>query len=451
MQGIDVAYEDLAHTLQAIKIQVEDSLPYIGKYIPRSIKTPAELFKFLKTKTTYQKDPQGIELLQTVQTLMNRGGRGDCDCFTILTLAACHYLGFSPQFIALVGKTKASPTHIYSLVYDESKKKICALDLTNPTYCMERSYNYRQILPFNMRLQLQDNYYPLASKATRKAKKETKKVKKLAKQETKKVKKLAKATKKQEKAKRKIVRAENKTARVTSRQVGHTERGDERRLKKLTGKKVKTQRKENKLIRATGRGEIIAARKAGQLDRVLQRNEQSLLPAGGGGVPGGGGGFPGESDWDDEEQESSYSPDFDTDSDQILMPEDDFYPGSEWEAGEAVDNTEDADYELMPDDYQADEIYMEDGLSGIITDVVGGIKKLVQKGQAAGQKIAGSRTGQFVQKGAVQVNEIVNLKRENKFLRDELEREKRNKMIVGFSSGAGGILAGVLIRSAFNK
>ncbi len=146
MQDIDIPYVSLKHTLGKLKDQVIYSLPYMEDYIPDNITSPEQLFYHLKSLTTYKKDPKGIELLQSVPTLMDRGGRGDCDCFTILTLAACAYMGFNLQWVKLVGKTKIAPSHIYSVVYDPNRKKICSMDLTNAYYCTERPYNYQQLL-----------------------------------------------------------------------------------------------------------------------------------------------------------------------------------------------------------------------------------------------------------------------------------------------------------------
>jgi hypothetical protein len=147
---VDVPYNNLEHTLKALKIQVIDSLPYISNYIPNDIETPEQLFRYLKSKTTYKKDPHNVELLQMVPTLMKRGGKGDCDCFTILTLTSCYFLNFKPLYVSLVGKSSIAPSHIYSEVYDRQKNEICPMDLTNPYYCMERSYPFKQRLKFTI-------------------------------------------------------------------------------------------------------------------------------------------------------------------------------------------------------------------------------------------------------------------------------------------------------------
>lgn len=150
MQDVLIPYKSLKHTLECLKQQVIDSLPYMQDYIPDNISSPEQLFYFLKSITTYKKDPPGIERLQMVPTLMDLGGKGDCDCFTILTLASCHHLGFGPQYVKLVGKTKKAPSHIYSVVYDDVRRKLCAMDLTNNFYCKERPYNNQQILTINL-------------------------------------------------------------------------------------------------------------------------------------------------------------------------------------------------------------------------------------------------------------------------------------------------------------
>jgi hypothetical protein len=91
-------------------------------------------------------------------------GAGDCDCFTILTLAACEYLDFTPLKVALVGRKSSGPTHIYTMVWDEDKGDYCPFDLTNPYYCMQRKYKYQQLLPFDMRIILHDGGYQQSSR-----------------------------------------------------------------------------------------------------------------------------------------------------------------------------------------------------------------------------------------------------------------------------------------------
>ncbi len=278
---IEVPYKSLKHTLEHIKIQVRDSLPFISQYIPKDIKSTEELFYFLKDITTYKNDPKNVELLQTVQTLMARGGKGDCDCFTILVLTCCIYLDFAPQQVVLVGNKRSSPSHIYTLVYDKKRKKMCSMDLTNPNYDTQRSYKFKQILDFMMTLRLEDGGF--ASKSTRKAKK---------------------AVKKEGKQKRVVAKQNKKTARkvghtnrVVSRQENRTATGGQRRLKKLTKAKVKTGRQDKKLIRVKGKQAVIQARSDAKIDQIQNRAlepsneyEGSMLPDEGGDYDEEGGG-----------------------------------------------------------------------------------------------------------------------------------------------------------------
>lgn len=143
-------YKSLEDTLRLLKRQVIDSLPYMDEYIPDSITTPEKLFYYLRGNTTYKNDPVGVEHLQMVPTLFARGGKGDCDCFTILSLASQYHLGFLPQYVDLVGKRISKPSHIYTSVFDKTKNKVCVFDLTNPYYDYERSYNYHQRLKFSI-------------------------------------------------------------------------------------------------------------------------------------------------------------------------------------------------------------------------------------------------------------------------------------------------------------
>lgn len=433
MQTEKLPYKNLTDTLKLLKKQVKDSLPYISSYIPLSLTSPEELFYFLRDKVKYKKDPQGVELLQTVQTLMDKGGRGDCDCFTILTLASCHYLGFSPQEVALVGKTKYAPSHIYSMVYDESKNKMCAMDLTNPYYCMERSYKFKQTLPFNMYIQLQDNSFSgmLASKATRKAKKSAKTQIKIARQ-------TAKVAKKTAKINARVAKKENKATRKVLRTDRRTDRVEKKGVRKMIKRDTKVQRKQNKLTRSTGREEIIKARQEKNLNRI-----KSISPGSSEYEPG-----------QEDEFNSASSPTFNPESDQVPEYDEQINPGSEWQASD----TQDVDYELMPDEedefsvpFPNEEEEEQEMQDGFIFQAVKGIKNLITKGQDKVSQVRGSKIGTTIQKGASQYNEIVALKRNNVMLKSELERESKNKYIYGGTGTALGLATGILIGRATKR
>jgi len=142
-------YKDINRTLQMMRIQIIESLDYCVNELP-SFKDPKDLFQFCRRVTTYHLDPKNEELLQSVPTLFEdnwwgQSGAGDCDCFTILTLALCVANGWNDNYIVLVGRTKRAPVHIYSAV--KYNGKIYTLDLTNPYINIERPYKYCQWIP----------------------------------------------------------------------------------------------------------------------------------------------------------------------------------------------------------------------------------------------------------------------------------------------------------------
>lgn len=147
-------YKDLNHTLKNMKLQVMDSLPFAMEYLPR-FRDPEELFYFLKRRVKYRNDPPGTELLQSMQTLLSGDywgikGAGDCDCFTIATLASAITQGWDNIYIALVGRERSHPVHIYTVIYWNGQRKV--LDLTNRAFNHERdSYRFIQEVPVNWR------------------------------------------------------------------------------------------------------------------------------------------------------------------------------------------------------------------------------------------------------------------------------------------------------------
>ncbi len=142
-------YNNLNQTLEGIRTQVLDSLEFCAFDMPE-FNNPTDMFNSLRLMTTYHNDPNGTELLQSVQTLFDNNywgisGAGDCDCFTILTLAMCVVHQWNDNEIVLVGRNKKKAVHIYSAVIVKGKRY--TLDLTNPYINMERDYKYKQIMP----------------------------------------------------------------------------------------------------------------------------------------------------------------------------------------------------------------------------------------------------------------------------------------------------------------
>ena len=135
--------------MKGMRTQIIDSLDYCVNELP-SFNNPKQMFDFCRNVTHYHLDPKGVELLQSVPTLFNnnywgRSGTGDCDCFTILTVAMCIANGWNDNFIVLVGRSKVAPVHVYSATVFNGK--IMTLDLTNPYPDIERKYKYRQFVP----------------------------------------------------------------------------------------------------------------------------------------------------------------------------------------------------------------------------------------------------------------------------------------------------------------
>jgi hypothetical protein len=241
---VKIPYKNLTYTLQCLKLQAIDSLPYISKFIPSDIATPEDLFYFLKSVTKYKKDPSGVELIRTIQTLMKEGGRGDCDCFTVAVLASCYYLGFEPQQVVIAGDSKFSPSHIYSLVYDPERKKMCSMDLTNPDYDTQRSYRYKQILDFSMMLELRDD--GLANRSTRHAKK--------------------------------TIRQSGKIARTTSVTGRRTTRTTNKGVRKGTKQTTKINRQRGGLLKVTGKQDILNQRQQQAASSSVFSPDADMVP-----------------------------------------------------------------------------------------------------------------------------------------------------------------------------
>ncbi len=143
-------YKDIADTMSHIRLQVLQSLPYAKENLPH-FSEPSDLYRWLKDRTVYKNDPPGVELLQTMETLLEGNfwgtpGAGDCDCFSITTLACCNVLGW-PSWIKLAGRDKSQPVHIWTGVTMNGED--IALDLTERTVGSERDYKYIQKLNFN--------------------------------------------------------------------------------------------------------------------------------------------------------------------------------------------------------------------------------------------------------------------------------------------------------------
>ena len=135
-------YTDINRTIHLLREQVIDSIPTAVEVCPK-FRNPEELFKWLRLATRYKNDPEGYELIQSMHTLLTPfthrtghhygPGQGDCDCFTVTTLACLYVQG--PEWqedmgLYLLGRSKKAPVHIYSYVNWNGEELV--MDLTRP-------------------------------------------------------------------------------------------------------------------------------------------------------------------------------------------------------------------------------------------------------------------------------------------------------------------------------
>lgn len=135
--------------MRGIRQQIIDSVEWCFNNIP-IMDNPEQLFYFLKNHITFKHDPENVELLQEAQTLFEdnyhgRVGYGDCDCFSILQAAAWIAQGWGDQDIALAGRSRINPVHIYNQITWDGRKYVA--DLTEPRFNQERDYPLKQVLP----------------------------------------------------------------------------------------------------------------------------------------------------------------------------------------------------------------------------------------------------------------------------------------------------------------
>jgi len=143
-------YTDINRTVIMLREQVIDSIPTAYEVCPK-FTHPEDLFKWLRLTTSYKNDPEGYELIQSMYTLLThyhhrsghtyQPGQGDCDCFTVTTLACLYVQGpaWQKDFgLYLLGRSRKAPVHIYSYINWGGKEMI--LDLTRPYVNDARHY-----------------------------------------------------------------------------------------------------------------------------------------------------------------------------------------------------------------------------------------------------------------------------------------------------------------------
>lgn len=144
-------YKSLLHTLQMLKKQAVEGVPYMVKNVPKYIRQPEDLFYFLADNVTYKNDPKKVELIHTARSFWDdnfhgKPGHGDCDDFTCISISALKAIGVPEKDmkIVLTGRTPKIAKHIYLKVRETP------FDLTNNLYGQERKYPYVQNIPLKL-------------------------------------------------------------------------------------------------------------------------------------------------------------------------------------------------------------------------------------------------------------------------------------------------------------
>lgn len=138
-------YKDITDTMLHLKLQIVDSIDTAMAICPK-VDNPEQLFAWLKNRVRFENDAPGVEHLRSMQSLIKNNWRGDCDCFTITSVACMIAQNWDGIFIDLVGRSRAYPVHIYSDIVWKGQRQV--FDLTNPSFNFERpGYKYRQRLP----------------------------------------------------------------------------------------------------------------------------------------------------------------------------------------------------------------------------------------------------------------------------------------------------------------
>lgn len=141
-----VKYKSLEDTLEALVIQAMLSVNYCAA-MWGSDNNLKQIWTIVSQNTTYKHDPKGVELIQSVPTLIDNNfhgipGAGDCDCFSVFFIAMLIANGYHPDqiYIVLQGRTENIPTHIYIMCNGVN------LDATEAHYNSIRNYPYIQFV-----------------------------------------------------------------------------------------------------------------------------------------------------------------------------------------------------------------------------------------------------------------------------------------------------------------
>jgi hypothetical protein len=138
-------YISLTDVLCKIVQQAKKDVNWLKGQLPKNIDNPETLFYYLKSVTSYQDDPKNVELIQSPKSLFLKNwygvpGRGDCDCFSCLTICALLALGYEPKDISIIltGRKPKEAVHIFIKIENNY------FDLTNTFFGEIRKYPFYQ-------------------------------------------------------------------------------------------------------------------------------------------------------------------------------------------------------------------------------------------------------------------------------------------------------------------
>lgn len=149
-------YKDLDTTLYWLVQQAITSIPYCQKKWGEN-NSLQKIWTIGNQNLIYKNDAKNIEQIQSVGTMFennihNIEGAGDCDCFTVFTIAMLLANGYNSNNINifLQGRNKKMPVHVLTM-YEKDKEKYY-FDFTEPIFNKKRKYNYFDIVPINLYL-----------------------------------------------------------------------------------------------------------------------------------------------------------------------------------------------------------------------------------------------------------------------------------------------------------
>jgi hypothetical protein len=147
-----IPYPGLKKTL---KYLLDQSLISIDYCIDRfgTDNTIKDIWQIGKNNLTYVNDAYKIEQIQSVGTLFENNihdipGAGDCDCFTVYTIAMLLASNYPTKniFIVLQGNKKDAPSHILTAYIDEKTGEKYYLDFTQPMFNTVRTYKFYDVI-----------------------------------------------------------------------------------------------------------------------------------------------------------------------------------------------------------------------------------------------------------------------------------------------------------------